>query len=606
MKKNLILLIGIIIIVCTIALAFNMYSNRDTVDTVMEERLNYAIDYTNENFDSLNITQAPQTLIAEQNEMLATIKTEYENGNYTLDDPFVAIDPVDSNNLSAIVAFESDQALTYSYTVQAKEEDGYPFTYSVDEEQSGTIVVPVVGLYSDYKNTVDLTVTIGAQETTTSLEIQTTESDDKFVAGGSSVEELEKEAGFKLDEKTALSMTDSSNNTEAAVTTTIVDDKIFNYADGFILSEGYDIYDFNGNLRFSAEKASDNSSIKFNEGRFLVLDSSNVLYEKDLFGRVYNYYIPPQSEENGEGYVFHHDTEIVGDKLYVLAGAGWLDKLTANQDDFFRETLVLKIDRETAQIEAGYDLSDYFRDEKQNVSGGASAEDPIHLNSIDYYEDKDELILSSKNQSAIMAIDPDNGKLLWMIKDPAGVSEEMTEYNLEVVNPDSMIYTSGNHSAFVMNTEKYQSSGNDLYISVFDNKHCVDDDENPIWTSIGETNTCTEQPISSSTIIYHVDLRAMTVEAMEEIEPKDGRWSNIRSSTFTNIPGIYSMNFAETTIDGNAHAVSNLYVTDVEGNLLTETTFVGLTNIYRSRLINEDELAIMLDMSVDTIFDEVE
>ncbi len=606
MKKNLKILIVVVILVGLVGFALNMYSNRDTVDTVMEERVNYAIDYTNENFDSLQITQAPQTLIAEQNEMIAALETEYSNGEYTLDNPFIAVDPVDSNNLSAIVAFESDEPLTYSYTVQAKEDDGYPFTYSIDEEQVGTVVVPVVGLYSDYKNTVDLTVTIGDQDTTTSLEIQTTESDDKFVEGGSSVEELEKEAGIKLDEQTVLAMTDASGNSDDSVTTTIDDERIFDYSDGFILSEAYDIYDFNGNLRFSAEKASDNSSIKFNDGRFLVLDSSNVIYEKDLFGRVYNYYIPPQSEENGEGYVFHHDTEIVGDTLYVLSGAGWLDNLTANQDDFFRETMVLKIDRETAQIEAAFDLSDYFRDEMQNISGGASDEDPIHLNSIDYYEDKDELILSSKSQSAVMAIDPDNGKLLWMIKDPAGVSEEMADYNLEVVNPDSMIYTSGNHTAFVMDTEEYPSSGNDLYISVFDNKHCVDDNENPIWTNIGETNTCTEETISSSMIIYHVDLGAMTVETMEEIQPKDGRWSNIRSSIFTDIPGIYSMNFAETSINGNAHAISNLYVTDTEGNLLTETTFLGLTNIYRSRLINEDELAIMLDLSVETIFDEVE
>lgn len=606
MKKNLKLLIVIVIVVGVVGFALNMYSNRDTVDTVMEERVNYAIDYTNENFDSLEITQAPQTLITEQNEMIAALETEYSNGEYTLDNPFIAVDPVDSNNLSAIVAFESDEPLTYSYTVQAKEDDGYPFTYSVDEEQSGTIVVPVVALYSDYKNTVDLTVTIGDQETTTSLEIQTTEADDKYVAGGSSVEELEKEAGLKLDEQTVLAMTDGSTNSDDSVTTTINDERIFDYADGFILSEGYDIYDFNGNLRFSAEKASDNSSIKFNDGRFLVLDSSNVLYEKDLFGRVYNYYIPPQSDQNGESYVFHHDFEIVGDTLYALSGAGSLEYLTANQDDFFRETMVLKIDLETAQIETAFDLSDYFRGEKQNISGGASAEDPIHLNSIDYYEDKNELILSSKSQSTIMAIDPDNGKLLWMIKDPAGVSEEMADYNLEVVNPDSMVYTSGNHSAFVMDTEEYPSSGNDLYISVFDNKHCVDDNENPIWTNIGETNTCTEEPISSSMIIYHVDLGAMTVETMEEIQPKDERWSSIRSSIFTNIPGIYSMNFAETSVAGKSYAVSNLYVTDVEGNLLTETTFVGLTNIYRSRLINEDELAIMLDMSVDTIFDEVE
>lgn len=597
----------IILVIVLIAIIFfvNLFINRDKVDTYMEERLQYAMDYTNKNYEDLEASQEPLKLIAEQDQMLTDLKAEYESGDYTAEEPFIAVDPVQSNNLAAIVAFDSEQAVSYSYTVLAKGDDGYPFTYTNDSEQKGTIMIPVVGLYSDYNNQVELTV----NGTTTTLEIQTTKADDKYMQGGSTAEELAKEAGIVIDDETAAKMTgDSLLGDEAVVETEIVDDAIFDYADGFILSEAYDIYDFNGELRFSAEPAADNSSLKFNDGRFLVLGRNDVIYEKDLFGRIYNYYIPPQSDENNEAYTFHHDFEVVGDSIYVLSGGKDIDKIDDNEDFAInRETIILKMDRETGHYQKAFDMDYYFEGEPQSNVLPINDQDPIHLNSIVYYEDADQLILSAKNQSFVIGVDPDNGKLLWQLKDPSGVTEKTEKYNLENINPDTMIYPSGNHSAFVMNTEKYNSEGNDLYISLFDNKNCLNEDGTPQFYNIGEEPTCTNTDVEpSSMLIYHIDLSAMTVETVEEIIPDTAEWSYIRSSVFTNIEGIYSMNYAETTINGVNFAHSTLYVTDTDGNLLTTTSFDGLSNIYRSRLINEDELSIMLDLMSDTLFDGIE
>ncbi len=599
--KIVILLFCLIVVISLV----NLFINRDTIDTYMEERLAYAIDYTNQNYENLEASEEPLALIAAQDQLLSDLKKDYESGDYTAQDPFIAVDPVESNNLAAVVAFDTDETITYSYTVQAKTDDGYPFTYTNDTEQTGTVMIPVVGLYSDYNNKVELTV----NDQVTTLEIKTTEAADKHLIGGSSAEELAKEAGIIIDDETAANMTgDSLLGDEAIVQTEIIDDSIFDFSDGFILSEAYDIYDFNGELRFSAEKAADNSSLKFNDGRFLVLGRNDVIYEKDLFGRVYNYYIPPQSDENNEAYVYHHDFEVVGDSIYALAGGHHIDKIDNNEDFAInRETIILKIDRETGHFEKVFDMDYYFEGEPQSNVLGINDEDPIHFNSIDYYEDADQLILSAKNQSFVIGVDPDNGKLLWQIKDPSGVTEKTEDYNLENINPETMVYPSGNHSAFVMNTEKYNSQGNDLYISLFDNKNCLNEDGSPQFFSIGEDPTCTTTDVeSSSMLIYHVDLKAMTVETMEEIIPDSAEWSYIRSSVFTEIEGIYSINYAETTVNGVNFAHSTLYVTDTDGNLLTKTAFDGVSNIYRSRLINEDELSIMLDLMSDTLFEGIE
>ncbi len=598
MKKNkVIIIIAVVVVIIAAVLVSNYLSTAN--DSFLETRVKYMMDYTDKNYDDLELTKTGQELVDKQTASIDEIKSTYEAGDYTMENPLVAVDPYLQNNLAAYIIFPTEEEVSYSYVVQAKDGSNYPFEYSTEETQNGDVVIPVVGLYEDYANQVEITLTNSAGETTTStVTVQTEKAEDKYAEGAINVTEAEKEMGLKITQEQAnASAEELIDVDQATVRSEILDDSFNDYADGFILSEDYDIYDMDGNLRFSSLQGAGNNALKFDDGRYLVTSSNGLMYDMDLMGRVYHYYFTPVSDENGEELVFHHDTVVSPDGKYIYALAGFNDlgEIEENADQYYHETLILKIDRETQKTVDVWDYSDEFADGMQSA-GTPYPEDPLHMNSIDYFEDANEIIVSMKNQSLIMGASAKNGDVDWIIRDPAAVSEEDQQYLLEPQG--DMIYTSGNHTAFVMNTDKYDSTADDLYLSVFNNRFCVNEEQQAAWAEVGSTVDCAKSE-NSSMVIYHVNLVDRTVETLEEIVPDSDRWSVIRSSSYTNIPGIYQINFADMTgDDGQSISHSDLYATNEDGEVLAHVTFDGLSNIYRSRFVNEDEIGTSLDANI--------
>ncbi len=600
MNKKLIAIIAVIIVVAIIiATSFTSTAK----DTFMETRVKYAMKYTKQNQDDLELFQKGNQLIADQSANIDALKAEYNEGEFSLENPYVAVDPYKQNNLAAYIAFTSDDKISYTYTVEAKDENGYPFTYTTEDMQSGDIVVPVVGLYEDYANQVTITTTNSAGESATStVTVQTEKSESKYSEGSFNASEMEKEAGLLnvTDEMVKTIGTSLIDVDDATVKTDIKDESLMDYSDGFILTEDNDIYDMDGNLRFSSLQGAGNNPIKDENGRYLIISADHIMYEMDYMGKVYNFYVPPVSDENNEEIVFHHDATVSADGkyIYVLAGYNKTQNIEENQDQYKRETLIIKYNRETAEAVDVFDYYDEFGQDMQSMPVSDVA-DPLHMNSIDYYANQ--VIVSMKNQSLIMGVDAKSGEVEWMIKDPAAVSEENQDLLLQPINEEEMIYTSGNHTAFPIYTSKYMTEGDDLYLSVFDNRFCVNEDQTPAWSTFEEDVTCAKSE-QSSMVIYHVNLADNTVETIEEIVPQEGRWSNIRSSVYTNIDGIYAINYADlAAADGSPVAHSDLYVVNTDGEVLSHTTFDGMTNEYRSRLINQDEIGIALSENISNL-----
>ncbi len=575
--------------------------------TFLEQEVINANDYSMKNQDDLEIYQTANNKVSEQEDLIKEYQNEYESGSYTIDDPYILVNPFDTNNLTAFVAFESDEKVSYSYTVEP--DSSYPFTYTNDEMNKGTILIPVVGLFEDQDNTVEFTLTENdGMETTIDLTITTETSPSNYQEGSINVDEAQKEMGVTLtEEQSNSSGTSLISVDDATVESEILDESVMEAFDGFVLTEDYDIYDLDGNLRFSTNIGSGNNPLKLSDGKYLTVDSDGIMYEMDYFGRIYQTYVPPVSEVEGEYLTFHHDATISSDgkTMYALAGFYKLDELadSENADKYMRETMIFKYDRETGELIDAFDYSDIYADSPQSSSTGASDVDPIHMNSIEYVESANELIISAKNQSMVIGVNPETGDVDWMIKDPEGVSEENEDLLLDVVNEDTMVYPSGNHTAFPMYTDEYMTSGDDLYISVFDNRNCVDEDGNPLWTTLDEESvTCADSEYSSM-IIYHVNLADMTVETMEEIIPDDERWSYIRSSVYTNVDNYYQINYADMMLDDSSTPIthSDLYVTDLAGEIKLKVTFDGMSNEYRTRMINEDEIAKSLQTTIDNL-----
>lgn len=548
-------------------------------------------------------------VVEAQNQAIEELKSEYAKGEYTLESPFIAVDPFSTNNLSAYVAFESDSKITYTYTVHSKEGSTSPdFTYTMDEATKGTVIIPVVALYENYDNQVTISVTDKKETTDQDIVIKTGKSADnaeEMVVRGKLNDEVTANDKKRLEEY----QVDTPE-----IDIEILDDSVLKYFDnGFLLMDTYDIYDIDGNLRFSSpSKTLSESGLKMQDGRFVFFkEDRTTAYYADLMGRVYSQFKIPEIELAGtEGLEFHHDSVITpdGKSAYILAGFKEVteDELDADSDmQVIMENFIFKYDINGGYPTDVFDVTDYFYGATTSDEDPVDAitKDPIHMNSIDYYEEQNELIISGKRQGHFFALDADNGDLVWQYKMPSEVLEQNEDKTLTITNPDEFKYTSGNHAAFVMRTDKYMTTAKDLYLSVFNNNNCVESENKPSFANPfeGESSTCNWNDYSAMEI-YHIDPKNMTITFEEELIPDDNRFSSIMSSAFTNHPGIYELNYTMDILDNNQQIFqASFTITDEEGTPLLNAEYLGLGMVYRSRLISGDEISQSLVANVENL-----
>ena len=92
-------------------------------------------------------------LVKRQNEAEAAMLSEFHAGNYTIENPLVKVNPYFINPLAAVVLFKTEEEVAVTVTVLGKEKEGnMKHTFPKAKEH----VLPVVGLYGDYENTVEI------------------------------------------------------------------------------------------------------------------------------------------------------------------------------------------------------------------------------------------------------------------------------------------------------------------------------------------------------------------------------------------------------------------------------------------------------------------
>src|SRR5699024_7661431 len=96
----------------------------------------------------------------------------------TLEDPYVNVDPYDRSPLTALIIFNTKKDATVSFTVKGKTPD-VNISHSLDEERKSH-VIPVVGLYPDTENEVNLFVTkANGEKVEKHISIETEKLQDK-------------------------------------------------------------------------------------------------------------------------------------------------------------------------------------------------------------------------------------------------------------------------------------------------------------------------------------------------------------------------------------------------------------------------------------------
>ena len=91
--------------------------------------------------------------IPQQTESEKAMLAEFEAGNFTLENPLVKVNPYLINPLAAVVLFKTEKATAITVTGKGKTEAA---DFSHTFPKATTHILPILGLYQNYNNTVEI------------------------------------------------------------------------------------------------------------------------------------------------------------------------------------------------------------------------------------------------------------------------------------------------------------------------------------------------------------------------------------------------------------------------------------------------------------------
>ena len=317
-------------------------------------------------------------LIEQQFAAEEAMRAECANGGFTLEKPYVKLNPYIIAPLTALVHFRTPEPTEAKVVVKGKEaagDMGGSFPKATEHW------LPVLGLYPDYENTVEIT----AGGKTVAITIKT----DKPTERLQKVESIDTTAAYMGDNVVVISPT-----TAAYVAA----------------------YDYRGDARwyllpnFAFDfKRIRNGRILMGTHRLLMPPyHTSGLFEFGMIGKIYNEFRLPGG--------YHHDQFEMEDGNILV--------LTQKPERGTVEDMCVLLDRKSGKIVKEWD---YQKILPQNVGGSGSQDehDWFHNNAVWYDKKTHTLTLSGRHQDAVINIDYDSGKLNWIIGDPEGWPEDM-------------------------------------------------------------------------------------------------------------------------------------------------------------------------------------
>ena len=326
---------------------------------------------------------------------------ELERGGYTLEAPFVQLDPYHIAPLSAMALFQTDEETRITVRIPGDTPNA-EVRYTL-QEYGTSHRVPICGLYPDRENRVEITAETRSGESRTAVAAVETEP---------LTEDLQR---IVLRAKTfdagayqpGLNFSFSS-----------LDEKPYRFA-----------FDCDGAIRWYLTDEMDTfnvgSGAAYQTGsRGIFLPRGNpaqgtVLFEEtDLLGRVLNVYYSP--------YGSHHDTVLTGRGTLLVNGSNDAHGGGAVND------FVYEIDLATGGITHTLDYKQVL--ERTRIFGlRYSDSDWMHLNTAVYCGD--DIVASSNFQSLVLCTDW-AGNIKWMLGDPTGYLEQYRAYLLTPLGAD--------------------------------------------------------------------------------------------------------------------------------------------------------------------------
>ena len=314
--------------------------------------------------------------VAEQ-KMLEEIKA----GNFSLETPYIKLNPYLIAPLTALIYFKTDEETEASVLVKGKEKAGdMSFTYPRAREH----YLPVYGLYAGHDNLVEIALDSGRKST---MSIKT----DKAADNVHMPHKIETSAAYLGSHVVFVSPT--SPGATAA-------------------------YDYKGDVRWYGTlnfafdlKRAKNGRILIGTQRLLMPPYHTTgVFEMGMIGKIYKEYRIPGG--------YHHDQiEMEDGNLLILSQVPPRGTV---------EDMCVLVDRKSGNILRSWDYQTVL---PQDVGGSGSQDkhDWFHNNSVWYDKKTNSLTLSGRHQDIIINIDYDSGKLNWILGDPEGWPEKLVK-----------------------------------------------------------------------------------------------------------------------------------------------------------------------------------
>lgn len=385
--------------------------------------------------------QLSVSLNDEWQEMQSEKEKKYQNllksGEYTEDNIYVQLDPYDASPLSALLLFQTEDAMTVDISVAGKDE-ATTIKNSFDDYTTDHSV-PILGLYSDTENEVTVTLT---DESGNSMEKKVTIKTGTLAKSIANIE-------VKEADTTKMELGDSE-------LTFVVPSTKRAYA-----------FDANGDVRWYSTRYNSHIFKELDNGNLLYLtkesndaDTYNVLLETDYLGKIYHRYDFSSSsaandtgKSEGEMTVIHHDG-------IELPSGNFL--LTVNDGSNYIEDTMIELNRETGEIEKTIDLKDIlpeaFYEDYDSTSREDGKVDWFHQNSVEYDEADDSIIISGRHQDTIMKIDYSTNEIKWIMGDSSGWPDSYQKYFLK----GDVKASGGQHAAIVLSDQDENDETTDI------------------------------------------------------------------------------------------------------------------------------------------------
>ena len=383
---------------------------------------------------------------------------EYNEGNYTPENPFFIVDPYDMSPLSGLLMFETDLPTSYKVVVLGKTSEG---NMEFTSPETTTHRIPVYGLYAGHFNTIKL------YQVTSLLSSQAPYP-----------ETLVSEINVLTDP------------TPEGIFTPTVMNTTYEYfgSDLMMLMPALGslpvAYDYNGDVRWYLSTSLTWAPTILENGRLLLGTSRIInapyyttgLYEIDFLGKIYTEYILPGG--------YHHD-------VFEMSNGNLL--IGTSDFESTVEDIIVELDRTTGEIVKTWDIGDYLP-ELDGMAEMWVTYDWFHNNSIFYDETTDSIILSGRHQDAVISIDYTTDELNWIIGDPTNWSEELVdEYFFYPISAE-FEWSYAQHSAIVL-------ENGDIFL--FDNGNNR--------SKLREDDILAEDNYSRG-VIYRYNMISMTIE----------------------------------------------------------------------------------------------